>query len=545
MITRTALFSALLAMASVSHAQNTFQRLLPADYSTGEDVATTPSGDVIVAGNWTTNGIGFTRAHVVKYTAAGTLIRSTQVFVPSTGSYTHTWVDAIAAMPTGGVVLAGRTFVNGMDSIYIACLDNAGGLLWSHQFDPNIPGVLGLYMNDIAVAPNGDVVLLGEISLDGGALHSDGFAARFSSDGTLLWNKRITPPVTGTFTSLKGIAFPAGGGITIVGRTWLSTEGSWLMHLADDGSLQWVERFTQSGTPVNLQPVGLVPTSTGYHAWFEDDFSTSDPLTRITTDLSGDATGAGLYTVAADKEFIATDVSALPGEGSLIAGAFTHTSPIYNSQTLMMKMDAAGALQWAHAYGTGGYEYGAAAAATSDGGYLLAGNGVLDSLTMAEGSEERGGVPVDMYIVKTNSDGYSLGCEEDVVMTESALTVTSASYTQTVTDLAGWSPIAMDTTAQYEEVAACVGLGVADHGDRNTLTLFPDPVIDRFTLACTAPLGSRARFIFLDIAGRDVSVLVRPSPDRTSFDASALPQGCYFAVVHDGLRPLTVPFIKQ
>lgn len=539
--TRSVLLLSAFSAIAPATAQNTFQRLLPADFSTGQAVATTPAGDVIVAGNWTTYGIGLTRAHVVKYTATGSMIWSTQVFIPASGAYSHTWVDALAARTDGGVFLAGTTYENDQDSLYIACLDGNGALQWARKFDPPLPDLISRYVYDMAVAPNGDVLVAGALTIDPGTMQTDAFITRFTSDGTHQWTRRIAAPIAGTFNFIGGMAFPSAGGIVAAGRTQLLTEGSWLMKLADDGSVQWVKRYSVAGNVLNFPPAGVVPTSTGYAVYYAEEFDTGNPLMRVNTDSDGNAIDARNYAVPADDFVDIGGVRAMAGGSTLVAGSLSHTLPLYDTDAFMMALNADGTVQWAQAYGSPGYEQGAAATPTSDGGFLLTGNGQLDSLTIAHPDEERGGVPVDSYIVKTDGAGNSFGCEEAATVASATVVASSSTYSQTFSDLTGWGPIAFSTSNDYVEVSACVGLGIGAAGSAPLVALFPNPAHQGTILATTERL---VRVDLIDASGRTVFSR-RSTHGDVHIDLSALPSGAYSVRAISHLGATVLPLIVQ
>lgn len=511
---------------SILFAQNTFQRLVLADYAYGRAVATTPGGDVLVAGDELDFVTGQYSAPVIKYTAAGAFLWNAHVFLPAIGGFSNTTVDALAATSGGGALITGQFDTDfDPDSIYVAELDATGALLWSKRFEPAVVAVVEVRTTNVIEAPNGDVLVCGEIATDAGQLQDDAYLSRFDTDGTHLWTKHIVAPVASTFNRTGAIILPSTGGILLAGQTTLFSEGSWLMMLDDGGTLQWVKKYALGGGVLDEPPVGLSETSTGYVVYYSTVFGAdSIPLFRIATDLSGNATGAWSYQVQSGALSLVNDVAALSGGGHLVTGNNVYTLPTYNIQAFMMKLDVAGTVLWANEYGTNGAETGEGGDATSDGGFLMAGSGQEDSLAFS-GGDERGGVPVDMYLVKADGNGNSGGCETPMPVMVNTETFSSSPYTQNLTSIIGWSTMAFSTGGNYAESSACIDQGVLDLSSAGPLDAYPNPTSGVITIEL--PVGGEWRHALIDATGRILIQFTKQGEERSDLDLRDMPSGRY------------------
>ena len=140
----------------------------------------------------------------------------------------------------------------------------------------------------------------------------------------------------------------------------------------------------------------------------------------------------------------------------------------------------------------------------------------LDSL-----SQERGGLPSSSYLVMTNANGQTFGCEDPLSISSSSANFFDLTYLQTVTDVAGWANAAMVTSTGYEEVAACPALGVNDV-QRPALGLYPNPASDQLTLTSGTALRS------IEVHAADGRLMSRQRMAGTpTLDIRALAPGAY------------------
>lgn len=156
---------------------------------------------------------------------------------------------------------------------FIIKYDNAGSAVWVKQLD-------SMEVSDIA-STNSDIFLTGRFgtgaSFNGtpvaGGSSWDGFVARVSASGSLVWVKTLTN--TSSYESVNSLALDAGGNIFItgvyrgaiatIGTTTLTgnygLESMFLIKMASDGSITWSRSVTSddgsaSGGSVSVAPSG-------------------------------------------------------------------------------------------------------------------------------------------------------------------------------------------------------------------------------------------------------------------------------------------------
>ena len=102
------------------------------------------------------------------------------------------------------------------------------------------------------------------------------------------------------------------------------------------------------------------------------EYGVGDNLTCL---LSLDP-GGGMTTAAAfgAAGYAGPQVVRQIPDGYIMAGVFQNPPVLETPDTVLMKVDANGVLQWQHAYGTGGYDGLSDVRFTSDGGYVAAGD---------------------------------------------------------------------------------------------------------------------------------------------------------------------------
>lgn len=235
-------------------------------------IAVDASGNLAIGGNTSGSFPGFTIAGATDGFVAVYDENTTQQWVTQLSSGSTDSVEAVAVADDGkvyavgivGGTFGGNTSQGGQD-VLVAKLDNDGSVLWSRQ--------LGSTANDrgraVAVAPNGDVVVVGSGSADfqgNTALGDyDVIVARLSSDGSVLWTEQ-----TGTtdWDEAKGVRVGADGAIYLAGSTagtlaGKSSSGSndiFVMKYSADGEHEWSSQFGSSAVD---SPYGMALDTRG------------------------------------------------------------------------------------------------------------------------------------------------------------------------------------------------------------------------------------------------------------------------------------------
>jgi hypothetical protein len=137
---------------------------------------------------------------------------------------------------------------NGGNGLFLAMLSDTGGDLWG-----GTNHAAGAYGHAVALAPNGDVLLLGSftstLELDGHTLTSDGlatFLARFDPRGKLIWSRVLGGSSQGTVVGWS-MATSANGDVVIGGALYgeINFGGGFLV--GGDAVTSFVARFDENG----------------------------------------------------------------------------------------------------------------------------------------------------------------------------------------------------------------------------------------------------------------------------------------------------------
>ncbi|WP_437914381.1 SBBP repeat-containing protein [Sorangium sp. So ce302] len=130
------------------------------------------------------------------------------------GSFTD-WADVLGGQQLGGDHLTSE----GGEDIFVAKMDALGNFAWSRNFGDTTAEVA----NDVAVTPDGGVVLVGRIAgrVNFGttllnAQGDDAFIAKLDGDGTPLWAKIFGDTMSQEFAA---VAVDAKGDIVVAGST--------------------------------------------------------------------------------------------------------------------------------------------------------------------------------------------------------------------------------------------------------------------------------------------------------------------------------------
>lgn len=476
------------------NAQTTFQRVIDCQYCSAYAMSSAEDGSLFMA-SYFQEADGPQGIQVVKHD--GNANAEWGMVVRSGVANNYIAVKDIAATNDGGAVLAGFTYVlSGRDSAYVAKLSGSGDILWSRTFkvldDPDV--VCRAWR--VAEAPNGDIIVGGHtVDHSGSPYHGDIFLARFDPEGTLVWNRLIMAPIAGTNNEFGDLLILDDGSIVIVAQTVLLTEGSWLMKLNLDGYPIWTQRYdTNAG--LDLVPFHLSRQGTGYVVLLHRRIDGPNVLYRIATDQNGELTSSQRYQVIGDDGRLESAVERTT-DGLAVAG---HVNTTQGWDALLVLLDASGNIDHSISYGSPGAEGFGAVGNTVDGGYFLAGLGQVDSLLDA-----RGGLPTQIYEVKTDGNGNSFGCETPMDMAFDLPGFTSAPYTQNVADTSAWNNTAMEVQAAYSETAVCSALGVGNAIDADPrLQVYPNPANDRITLSSSLPIGIVRQMYLADATGRAI-----------------------------------------
>lgn len=508
-------------------AQSTFHRVIRTPFGSAKAMARSTTGDIFLASQYVIAG-GSGGVQVVRFNGEGNAQWGSVLNSGITGS--NTFVNDVIATGDGGVAVAGyRADFSGNDSAFVAKLDGTGSFVWGRAFKNLIMEEVSCRALRVVEAPNGDLIVGGEVEDEQvlGNFHADLFLARFTSTGTLLWNKFIMPPVSGTFNRLGDILAPTTGGILICAQTSLLSEGSWLMQLTDAGTMNWTVRYDTNGSDPGLRPFRLMQEADGYVILYRPTYDASVQLCRIVTNDTGQLTSSRYY--ASDTDLGSTYDAIDRPTGGFAAVGYTRTE--WPGDAFQLLVNADGTVGGARRYGTGGAEHFQAIERTSDDHFLMAGYGQEDSL-----STVRGGISTQIYLVKAELDGQSHGCDQPATYSTSDPGFTSTTYTQQVADTNAWNASGGMVTADYDELAVCTEVGINGQTARAPLRLFPNPASSQVRIVLDGP--GPWRHELLDTFGR---IVLRGT--GSDIDVSSLPAGTYHARISSASILRSMPLV--
>ncbi len=333
---------------------------------TPEDVQPTADGGYIFLGQSPTS-TGFSVSWLVKTDSSGNAQWEKEVgcFTGAPGDYSLG--VSVQQTTDGSYVIAGGAVGCGSattcPSGTIQCsivekLDSAGNVVWAYDY---IGSSGGSYLNEIRQTSDGGYIAVGGTSANGG--ENGALILKLSSSGSVQWQEALGP-VGSTLEAFNAVAQTSDGGYLAVGDTY-SWSGSAIqsvlvVKLASSGSIQWEKSY---------------------------NYGSADSVAKSLV-----LTSDGGYLIA----------------GSTSAGVPTgYTGVSY----LLLKLDSSGNIQWQQAYNggvycgyscrvLGGVIY--SAHQTSDGGYILAGEGVIP------GANSPGFGDLEPWAAKVDSSGNLL-----------------------------------------------------------------------------------------------------------------------------------------
>ncbi|MFH1320788.1 MAG: DNRLRE domain-containing protein [Bacteroidota bacterium] len=416
----------------------------------------------------------------------------------------------------GGYVFAGWTesFGAGDQDVYINKVDNNGTLLWSKAFGGINPDLA----QSVIQTPDSGFLIAG-ITQSFGAGTWDGYLLKLDNTGNLLWSKAYGGSGDERFIRAQNTN---DGGIIALGWTTSNGAGStdfYLVKTDNIGTIQWTKtyggsnydegRFVQQ-TSDNGYIITGYGGSFGAGAWdvylvktdslgnLEWSKTYGGPSLEVGTSVK-QANDGGYIIVGRTESFgagnadvllIKTDtignlewVKTFGGSnidhcktvlqtslGEYVISGLTSSFGSGNYDAQLLKTDGQGNLIWARTYGGSNDELGWALQQTDGGGYLIGG------YTNSFGAGNN-----DVYIIKTNCDGYS-GCNDSsftptetspsITVTSPSMSVSSggieaiaatiASSANTIdstlcSDTTIISPVSCDLTANFSADTVCIG----------------------------------------------------------------------------------------
>jgi hypothetical protein len=317
--------------------------------------------------------------------------------------------EEVSGTSDGGSIALALSYSSASTGVsWLVKLDSSGRPQWQTELGcPSLPP--GSYADGVSVQQTAD----GGYIVGGGTVGCGSASScpptsgiqcalveKVDQHGSLQW--AYVYPAGPNGSSIKQIRQTSDGGYIAVGTTTDANQntGALILKLDGQGTVQWQRELGPGGSSQGyLNAVQQTPDG-GYVATGEfyapSTGSTPESVLVVKLDASGNVTWQRAFnnlssTGSATSTELANAILTTPDGGYLVAGSWSNsTTPGECCRgALLLKLDAQGAIQWQNAYSGGvncyfnGYsetctDIGAviyAAHPTSDGGYVLAGDG--------------------------------------------------------------------------------------------------------------------------------------------------------------------------
>jgi hypothetical protein len=337
---------------------------------------------------------------------------------------------SLVATPDGGYAIAGVTdsFGAGSTDFWLVKTDANGVMEWNRTYG----GTGSDEAYSLVTTPDGGYAIAGSTNsfgAGGGGIFAEAYTevwlVKTDSLGNMQWNKTYGEPRNETYYSragAKALVTTSDGGYAIAGWKLYYIEefegmplsiytDFWLVKTGALGNMQWNKTYGyEFGSDVARS---LIATSDGGYAIAGSGAWWADDLLLVKTDANGVMEWNRTY--GGDSNDCAYSLIATSDGGYAIAGELGDINGA--SDFWLVKTDAFGNMQWNQTYGVL-YLFMEAAyslAATSDGGYVMAGtnggSGLMmvktDALGNMEWNKTYEGGSYDTYSLVATSDG---GC---------------------------------------------------------------------------------------------------------------------------------------
>lgn len=405
-------------------------------------IAQTSDGGYVVTGSTSSFGAGSADMFIAKYTHGGTLS-----WTKTWGGSGYDWGTSVIQSSDGGYVVVGhtRSFTPAYDAIIVKYSSN-GTMLWNKTW-----GTSGYEIaSDVMESSDGGYIMTGYTD-SYGVRNQDGFVAKFSSAGSVLWSRTFAKNSTCTMCSDQGnsIKPTSDGGFVVAGHlqnnsgTSGSTVSIFISKFTSAGAISWTRQIGASpsyGT-VSSYGLGLAVASDGFIVTGESFYGGSDQFCIVKFNTSGafswmreiNSSGYGWAMSATQAN-----------DGSYITSGKINGYGSGSGDVITAKFSPAGALSWAKTWGGTGDDGGVGMVKTTDGGFAISGS------TGSYGSGS-----LDSILLKFNSSGNIANCPASICRTLSisprvvSETVVSLTLVTTTPSVTAGTPSAVQTSPTF------------------------------------------------------------------------------------------------
>lgn len=376
------LFALLLCASALTlDAQITFQRTYGGMSSFDYSLSSVPvsTGGYVSAGTSDTGVIGG-----LDYM----LLRTDDFGVEQWRRYygTADWEIATGIIETndGGFAICGGWNGLGTDSATLMKTDANGNVQWQQVFLVQ-PG--RALCQDLVELSDGSIIVVGFCGTNAAL---DGFATKFSSNGTVLWQKTYGGTAG---DELLAIAEVSGTGFVLAGKTDSYGNGMsdfWVVRIDPSGDTLWTRTI---GTNLDEEGYDVVTTQDGgYAVYGNENFITGDAM-LVKLNAAGAPQWTQLFDGGAGRTDLGHSLVETWDGGFALAGR--KENPINYNHVWLIRTDASGTFMWDRIFPRDLFSNGEDLVQTADLGFLITGY-----------TGNQSGDPGNLYLIKTESSGY-------------------------------------------------------------------------------------------------------------------------------------------
>ena len=499
-----------------ANAQNFFRRTVGGTIlDWANSVIQTSDSGYAILGSTKNFGSGMEDIYLVKMLANG----DTAWTKTYGGSANDEEGAGVVQTPDGGYAIAGTTssFGQGLSDIFLFKTDANGALQWGKSYG----GSNVEFCHNVQLCSDGGFVITGYTSTFGLG-GNDVYVIRTNANGDTLWSRTFGTP---DHNEAWAITQTSDGGFIITGNT-LITGSQKLFVIKTDaaGNILWSKGYDNGSDSGN--GISVIQTSDSGYCIAGTCVTTGTILKDIylvKTDVNGDTLWSRTFDGGGNEECNSIEQTT---DGGYILTGYTNSFSL-GDDLFIIKTNDSGVISWAKVIGgvSNARDEGRSVIQAIDGGYMVA------------GFTQTFGVGTDMFIVKTDTGGYSGCTQPNVSFGESSAPATTVSLTLTsLTGMAIVNTISLiEGSAMGIIHAPCIPVGVNDLSPiNNTIAIYPNPVSENSIVYLNGDFNAKpVQLIITDEQGRTVKEY-NYSTDAFQFSTAGISAGIYFYQVLSG-----------
>ncbi|WP_052291833.1 PEGA domain-containing protein [Thermococcus gammatolerans] len=306
-------------------------------------IAVAPNGDVIVTGYTYSFGAGKSDVWVLRLEKNGNV-----KWQKTYGGSDLDKATAVAVALNGDIIIAGSTesFGAGRRDIWVLRLDGEGDVKWQKTYGGRIYDDA----HAVAVAPNGDIIVLGSTESFGAPYHSDVWILRLDANGNVKWQKTYGGS---DYDWAYAVAIAPNGDIIAAGGTERFAAGIvdvWILRLDENGNVKWQKTYGGNSYD-KATAVAVVENEdiivAGYYGATDFQGAGAD-VWILRLDENGNVKWQTTY--GGHYRDNAYAIAVTPNEDLIVAGC-TESFGTGNYDAWILRLDSKGNVKWQKTYG--------------------------------------------------------------------------------------------------------------------------------------------------------------------------------------------------